>query len=177
MSRTDFLRKDPLPGDVATEHRGRKRRLRPVGDYEPSLLGPGAVGSTVSDMATYTEARLRAGRAERTDPAAADTHPDVVAPVQSGSQDPGDGAGIFVHDFDGSRVVGDDGNLPGFAFALLLPDGQVGVIVLTKTATLFGAHLLAGRALARGSGCHVDTAHDLGPDNEAISRLGCQPHM
>jgi hypothetical protein len=24
--------------------------------------------------------------------------------------------------------------------------------------------------------CHVDTAHDLGPDNEAIGRLGCQPH-
>lgn len=24
--------------------------------------------------------------------------------------------------------------------------------------------------------CHVDTAHDLGLDNEAIGRLGCQPH-
>ena len=39
MSRTDFLRKDPLAGDVATEHRGRKGR-RPVGDYDRSLLGP-----------------------------------------------------------------------------------------------------------------------------------------
>jgi len=151
MSRTDFLRKDPLAGDVATEHRGRKGRL-PVGDYDRSLLGSGAVHSTVSDMATHTEALLRAGWAERTDPAAADAHADVVAPVQSGSQDPGDRAGIFLHDFDGGRVVGHNGNLPGFAFALLLPDGQVGVVVLTNTATLFGAHLLAEASLRSGLG-------------------------
>jgi hypothetical protein len=124
---------------MATEHRGTKGR-RPVGDYDRSLLGPGAVHSTVSDMATHTEALLRAGWAERTDPAAADAHADVVAPVQSGSQDPGDRAGIFLHDFDGRRVVGHDGNLPGFAFALLLSsDDQIGVVVLTNTATLFGA--------------------------------------
>jgi hypothetical protein len=54
--------------------------------------------------------------------------------------------------FDGGRVVGHDGNLPGFAFALLLPDGQVGVVVLTNTATLFGAHLLAEASLRSGLG-------------------------
>jgi hypothetical protein len=205
----------------------------------------------------------------------------VVAPVQSGSQDLGDRAGIFLHDFDGGRVVGHDGNLPEFAFALLLPDGQVGVVMLTNTATLFGAPLSPRRPFARGLGlppagpgcralmclsvrisegpgfltnvpsrrlrrgarltlwrddprsfqlnvdgtsldasgslvitftgapriyfpsierrgsidlmvvhqgrvhcvcssgarcCDVDTAHDLGLDNEAIGRLGCQPH-
>jgi hypothetical protein len=46
----------------------------------------------------------------------------------------------FLHDFDGRRVVGHDGNLPAFAFPLLVsPDGQIGVVVLTNTATLFGA--------------------------------------
>lgn len=36
------------------------------------------------------------------------------------------------------------GTCPGSPFALLLsPDGQVGVVVLSTTATLFGAHLLA----------------------------------
>jgi hypothetical protein len=51
---------------------------------------------------------------------------------------------FFLHDFDGHRVVGHDGNLPGFASVLLLaPDDQVGVVALTNTATPFGAHLLA----------------------------------
>jgi hypothetical protein len=55
-------------------------------------------------------------------------HADVVAPVQPGSQDRGDGLAFFLHDLDGRRVVGHDGNLPAFAFALLLsPDGQIGV--------------------------------------------------
>jgi hypothetical protein len=66
-------------------------------------------------------------------------HADVVAPVQPGSQDRGDGVGIFLHDFDGLRVVGHDRNLPRFAFALLSADGQIGAVVLSTTATLFGA--------------------------------------
>lgn len=63
-----------------------------------------------------------------------------------------DGVGIFPQDFDGRRVVGHDRNLPRFAFALLSADGQVGVVVLTNTATLFGAHLLAEAGLRSGLG-------------------------
>ncbi|HJY44372.1 MAG TPA: hypothetical protein VJ301_07095 [Propionibacteriaceae bacterium] len=114
-------------------------RLLPVGDNDRSPLGPGAVHSTVSDMVTHTEAVLRAGRAEGTDPAAAERSRRCGRPVQPGSQDRGDGVGIFLHDFDGLRVVGHDRNLPRFAFALLSADGQIGAVVLSTTATLFGA--------------------------------------
>jgi hypothetical protein len=67
-----------------------------------------------------------------------------VAPVQPGSQDPGDGAGIFLHASTAAGLSAMTGTCPGSPFALLLsPDGQVGVVVLSTTATLFGAHLLA----------------------------------
>lgn len=68
MSRTDFLRTDPLAGDVATGHRGRKGRLLPVGSYDRGLLGPRTVRSTVSDMRPMPSAPS----AQRTDPAAAE---------------------------------------------------------------------------------------------------------
>jgi hypothetical protein len=154
MSRTDFLRKDSLPGDVATEHRGRKGRLRPVGDCERGQLGPGAVRSTVCDMATYTEAVLRAGRAERTDPAAADAHADVVAPVQSGSQDPGMGLAFSYRTSTAAESSAMTGTCPGSPSHCLSADGPVGVVVLTNTATLFVAHLLAEGAFARGLVCN-----------------------
>lgn len=140
MSRTDFLRTDPLASDVTTGHRGRKGRLLPVGGYDRSLLGPGAVRSTVSDMATYAEALVRAGWAQRTDPAAAERSRRCGRPSSARIPGSRDGLAFFLHDFDGRRVVGHDGNLPAFALALLLsPDGQIGVVVLTNTATLFGA--------------------------------------
>ncbi|MGA9161971.1 MAG: serine hydrolase domain-containing protein, partial [Actinomycetota bacterium] len=145
MRRTDYLRTDRVAGDVASGHRASKGRLRPVRDYDRSLLGPGAVRSTLSDMATYTEALLRTAAGEKGPILRQETLAEMWSPQFSPDpRIPGMGLAFFLHDFDGRRVVGHDGNLPGFASALLLaPEDQVGVVVLTNTATLFGAHLLA----------------------------------
>jgi CubicO group peptidase (beta-lactamase class C family) len=145
MSRTDYLRTDRVAGDVGTGYRVRKGQLRPVRDYDRSLLGPGAVRSTVSDMATYAEALLRTGAGQEGLILRQETLTEMWAPQFSPDpRVPGMGLAFFLHDFDGRRVVGHDGNLPGFASALLLaPDDQAGVVVLTNTARPFGAHLLA----------------------------------
>jgi hypothetical protein len=67
----------------------------------------------------------------------------VVAAVQPDPRLPGMGLGVFLDRLGDHRVVGHDGNLPGFAAGLLVaPDDGLGVVVLTNTATPFGAHLL-----------------------------------
>jgi hypothetical protein len=61
---------------------------------------------------------------------------------------PGMGLGFLLDRLGDHRVVGHDGNLPGFAAGLLLAsDEGLGVVVLTDTATLFGMHLLARSVL------------------------------
>jgi hypothetical protein len=80
------------------------------------------------------------------------------------------GLAFFLHDFDGHRVAGHDGNLPGFASSLLLaPEDQVGVVVLTNTATLFAAHLLA-EAILRSE-------LDLLPARSRLPRPGVPEHL
>jgi CubicO group peptidase (beta-lactamase class C family) len=145
MTRTSYLRSDGGAGDVATGHRAKRGQLRPVGDYDRSLLGPGAVRSTLSEMATFVEALLRTVNGEEEPILRRETLAEMWSPQFSPDpRIPGMGLAFFLHDFDGHRVVGHDGNLPGFASALLIaPEDRVGVVVLANTATLFGAHLLA----------------------------------
>jgi CubicO group peptidase (beta-lactamase class C family) len=59
MASTDYLRSQRVARDVATGYRIAKGTARPVRDYDRSLLGPGAVRSTLSDMVRYVEALLR----------------------------------------------------------------------------------------------------------------------
>jgi hypothetical protein len=91
MSRTDFLRTDPLASDVATGHRGRQGRLLPVSGYDRGLLGPGAVRSTVSDMRPMPRRSFEPVGHKEPILRQQNAHADVVAPVQPGSQDRGDG--------------------------------------------------------------------------------------
>jgi CubicO group peptidase (beta-lactamase class C family) len=145
IMRTDYLRTDRVAGDVATGHRATGGQLRPVRDHDRSLLGPGAVRSTLSDMATHADALLRTGAGQEGPILRQETLTEMWSPQFSPDpRIPGMGLAFFRHDFDGHPVVGHDGNLPGFASALLLaPEDRVGVVVLINTATLFGAHLLA----------------------------------
>ena len=149
MARTDYLRSDRVTEAAATGYRRRKGRLQAVRDYDLSLLGPGGVRSTLSDMARYAEALLRGGAGEEGFVLRPGTLAEMWSPQFSPDpRIPGMGLAFFRHDFDGHRVVGHAGNLPGFASALLLaPDDGVGVVVLTNTATLVGAHLLAEACL------------------------------
>jgi hypothetical protein len=116
-----------------------------VKDYEVTLLGDGAVLSSLSDMARYANALLAGG----TDAAGSVVRPETLAEMFSpqSSPDPripGLGLAFFLDRFEEHRVAGHDGNLPGFASALLVaPDDGIGVAVLTNTSTVIGARLLA----------------------------------
>jgi hypothetical protein len=114
-----------------------------------SLLGAGAVRSTVPDMARYAEALLRTFTGE-------DEHllrQGTLAEMWSTQftpdpRIPGMGLAFFLHAFDDHRVVGHDGNEPGFASSLLIaPEDRAAVVVLTNTTTTFGAPILAEAVL------------------------------
>jgi CubicO group peptidase (beta-lactamase class C family) len=170
MARTGYLRTDRVAGDAAAGHRASRGQLRPVGDYDRSLLGAGAVRSTLSDMAAYAQALLRTGAGQQGPILRQETLQQMWSPQFSPDpRIPGMGLAFFLHDFDGHRVAGHDGNLPGFASSLLLaPQDQVGVVVVTNTATLFGAHLLA-EAILRSE-------LDLPPARSRLPRPGVPEH-
>jgi CubicO group peptidase (beta-lactamase class C family) len=59
MISTGYLRTTALAAAAATGHRRSRRGWRPVTDYDRSLIGPGAVRSTITDVARYAQALLR----------------------------------------------------------------------------------------------------------------------
>ena len=131
---------------MATGYAMRMGRLKAQFDFDlGSLLGAGAVRSTVSDMTRYAEGLLRTFTGE-------DGHllrQETLAEMWSTQftpdpRIPGMGLAFFLHTFDGHRVVGHDGNEPGFASALMIaPEDRTAVVVLTNTTTTFGAPILA----------------------------------
>ncbi len=149
MGSSDYVRSGRIDGATAAGHQWRGRRLRPVADYDRSLLGAGAVWSTLSDMTRYAQALLQGGAGDHGRILQPGTLVMMWSPQYSPDpRIPGMGLAFFLDRPAGHRVAGHDGNLPGFAAALLLaPDDGLGVVVLTNTATLFGAHLLAGAVL------------------------------
>ena len=146
MTSTDYLLTPEVCAHVATGYAMRMGRLRAARDFDlGSLLGAGAVRSTVSDMARYAEGLLRTFTGE-------DEHllrQETLAQMWSTQftpdpRIPGMGLAFFLHAFDDHRVVGHDGNEPGFASSLLIaPEDRTAVVVLTNTTTTFGAPILA----------------------------------
>ena len=145
MASTDYLRSERVAGKVAAGDHWILGQLRPVKDYDLGLLGPGSVLSSLGDMARYADwlVHPEAGDGARV------LRPETLAEMMSPqfSPDPrieGLGLAFFLDRFGEHRVVGHDGNVPGFASALLVaPDDGVGVVVLTNTGTAIGAQLVA----------------------------------
>ncbi len=166
MASTDYERTDRVAAAMAVGYHWMLGRLRAVKDYDLTLLGPGAVLSSLSDMTRYAGALL-AG-----DTAAAG---NVVRPATLGemlslqySPDPrlnGLGLAFFLDRFGEHRIAGHDGNLPGFASALLVaPDDGIGVVVLTNNSTTIGAHLLADTLMRSQLGLDDPTSSLPRPD-------------
>ncbi len=146
MTSTGYLRTPEADARMATGYAMRMGRLRAQFDFDlGSLLGAGAVRSTVSDMTRYAEGLLRTFTGE-------DEHllrQETLAEMWSSQftpdpRVPGMGLAFFLHAFDEHRVVGHDGNEPGFASSLMIaPEDRTAVVVLTNTTTTFGAPILA----------------------------------
>jgi CubicO group peptidase (beta-lactamase class C family) len=173
MNATEYTRTDRTDHQLATGYHWLFGRLRPVKDYDPSLLGPGSVLSSSSDMATYAEWLLHGGAGAHGEVLRPETLTEMMSPQYSvDPRLPGMGLAFFVDHQGRHRVAGHDGNNPGFASALsTAPDDGFAVVVLTNTATFIGAHLLAGTVLRSLLGA-PDPAGDL-------PRAGVpeQPHL
>jgi CubicO group peptidase (beta-lactamase class C family) len=150
MANTDYVRSERVSDALATGYHWMFGRFRPLKDYDLTLLGPGSVLSSVNDMARYAEWLLSGGAGQ---------HGDVLAPTTLREMlsaqfavDPRVhtkmGLAFFLDQLGSHPVAGHDGNVPGFASGLLIaPDDGVGVVVLTNTSSLIGAHVLAASAM------------------------------
>jgi CubicO group peptidase (beta-lactamase class C family) len=149
MAHTDYVRTERVADELAVGYHWILNSFRPVKDYDLILLGPGSVRSSLRDMISYAAWLLDVG----------DRSGDVLAPRTLSemmspqfSVDPrittAMGLAFFLGYLGRHRVCGHDGNMPGFASALLVaPDDGVGVVVLSNTSTFIGAHLLAASVL------------------------------
>jgi CubicO group peptidase (beta-lactamase class C family) len=150
MDHTEYRRTDRTAAELATGYHWMFGQLRPVNDYDLTILGPGSVLSTVADMAMYAEWLLHGGTGANGDVLRPDTLAEMMTPQYSvDPRLPGMGLAFFLDHLGQHRVAGHDGNVPGFASALLTaPDDGIAVVVLTNTATMIGAHLLAQSLLS-----------------------------
>jgi CubicO group peptidase (beta-lactamase class C family) len=106
-------------------------------------------------MAGYAQALLQGGVGEGGRILRSDTLQQIWSThYRPDPRIPGMGLGFFLDRLGKHRVVGHDGNLPGFAAGLLLaPEEGLGVVALTNTATPFGMHLLTSSVLGKLLGC------------------------
>ena len=173
MDSTECTRTERTDDRLARGYHWMFGRLSPVKDYDFTLLGPGSVASSLSDMATYAEWLLHGGPGAHRDVLRPESLTEMMSPQYSlDPRLPGMGLAFFVDRLGGHRVAGHDGNNPGFASALLAaPDDALGVVVLTNTSTFIGAHLLAGTILSSVLGVADSAAELPRPD------LADHPHL
>ena len=173
MDSTEYVRTDRTDDRLAAGYHWMFGRLRGVKDYDLSLLGPGSVLSSLSDMATYAEWLLHGGAGAHGDVLRPETLAEMMSLQYSvDPRLPGMGLAFWLDHQGTHRVAGHDGNNPGFASALLsAPDDGFAVVVLTNTATFIGAHLLAAAALRSLLGV-ADPAAEL-----ASTAVADQPHL
>ena len=145
MTSTDYRRTERTADQLATGYHWLFGRLRPLKDYDLTVQGPGSVLSSVSDMASYAEWLLHGGAGAKGEVLRSETVAEMMSPQYSvDPRLPGMGLAFFLDHLGRHRVAGHDGNVPGFASALLIaPDEGIGVVVLTNTSSFIGAHLLA----------------------------------
>ncbi len=145
MQHTGYRRSDRTAA-LATGHQWLFGRFRPVRDYDMTILGAGAVLSSLSDMARYAGWLLAGGSGEVLRGA---TLKEMTSPHHSiGSGLPGTGLAFSLNRCGTHAVFGHDGNMPDFASVLLVvPDAGVSVVVLTNTGTIVGANQLAAAVL------------------------------
>ncbi len=150
MADADYVRTGELADRLATGYHWVLGRLRGLKDYDLVLMGPGSVLASLNDMIRYAQWLLAPERRMAPDVLATETLHEMMTPQYR--VDPrlptAMGLAFFLDRFGSHRVCGHDGNNPGFASSLLVaPDDGVGVIALTNTSSLIGAHQLAAAAL------------------------------
>jgi CubicO group peptidase (beta-lactamase class C family) len=145
MTHSGYQRTERTNAHLATGYHWLFKRFRAVPDYDLTILGAGAVLSSLSDMASYA-GWLLGGGGDVIGPATLEEMTTTQHTIDP--RFPGIGLAFSLSTCGSHRVFGHDGNMPGFASALVVaPDDGVAVVVLTNTATVLGATQLAGAVL------------------------------
>jgi hypothetical protein len=150
MANTDSVRSERVSERLAVGYHWMLGRFGPVKDYDLNLLGAGSVLSSLSDMARYAAWLLDCAAGASDGVLAHDTLSEMTSPqfMLDPRLTTTMGLSFFLDRFGAHRVHGHDGNVPGFASALLVaPDDGVGVVVLTNTSSFIGAHRVAAAVL------------------------------
>jgi CubicO group peptidase (beta-lactamase class C family) len=158
MKHTGYRRTEDMEAHLARGHHWMFGRLRSARDYDMTILGAGAVLSSLSDMARYARWLLGGGSDDVLSPA---TLTEMTAAHHSiGAGPPGMGLAFTLHECAGHPAFGHDGNMPDFASMLLIvPEAGVAVVALTNTGTVGGANELAYAVLR----------HTLGAPDPAVT--------
>lgn len=166
MGSTGYVRDDSIDAALASGSHWLFGRFWTVKDYDLALLGPGSVLSSLGDMARYAQWLACAG-ATAPSVLAGHTLREMMSPqfvIHPGF--PGMGLAFWLDRLGGHRTAGHNGNVSGFASALLVaPDDGVGVVVLTNTASFIGC----ARPV---HGCRAGSARRAGAGRRACRRRG-----
>src|SRR5439155_18286831 len=115
MDSTEYVRTDRTDDRLAAGYHWMFGQLRGLKDYDLSLLGPGSVLSSLSDMATYAEWLLHGGAGASGDVLRTETLAEMMSPQYSvDPRLPGMGLALWLDHQGTHRVSGHDGNNPGF---------------------------------------------------------------
>jgi CubicO group peptidase (beta-lactamase class C family) len=151
MTHTAYGRSGRTAPQLARGHHWMLGRFREVRDYDLTLLGAGAVLSSLSDMARYASWLLDGGSDEVLKPSTLQEMTRAQFAIAPGL--PAIGLAFSLSQYGEHAVFGHDGNMPDFASVLLVaPEAGVGVVVLTNTATVLGANQLAAAILRQELG-------------------------
>jgi hypothetical protein len=123
--------------------------MRKVRELSISLLGAGAVRSSLRDLTSYAVALLNGGANDNGSVLSPDSLEEMLRPhYRPDERLPAMGLAFFLDQIEGHRVAGHDGNNPGFNSSLVFAaDDGLAVIVLTNTGSPLGAHLLSAAIL------------------------------
>ncbi len=142
MGQTAYGRTERTGPQLARGHRWLLGRFRPVPDYDLTLLGAGAVLSSLSDMSRYAGWLLDPASADILRPSTLQEMTSTQFAIAPGL--PATGLSFSLSRCGAHQVFGHDGNMPDFASVLLVvPDAGLSIVVLTNTATVWGANQLA----------------------------------
>jgi CubicO group peptidase (beta-lactamase class C family) len=163
MKHTGYRRTEDIGAHLARGHHWMFGRLQTARDYDMTILGAGAVLSSLSDMARYAGWLLSGGSHDVLRPATLEEMTSAHHSIGAGP--PGMGLAFTLHECAGHPAFGHDGNMPDFASVLLVvPEAGVAVVVLTNTGTVAGANDMAFTVLR----------HTLGAPDPAVT-LMAQP--
>jgi CubicO group peptidase (beta-lactamase class C family) len=149
MLHTDYLASQRVTDRMASGYQLRFGRMRKVRELSISLLGAGAVRSSLRDLTSYAVALLNGGANDSGSVVSPDSLEEMLRPhYRPDERLPAMGLAFFLDQIEGHRIAGHDGNNPGFNSSLVFaPDDGLAVTVLTNTGSPLGAHLLSAAIL------------------------------